>query len=124
MASTFYTTAARDGGGVATMNFNASAAGVSSLVFGPPPPNVQWSQEIVPFPSKFSDWEFHASVFDLSVCGVNIMGSSGGQWPALIDTGQCRVFIFLACNIVTFYCRRQLPQPALRPLQQLEGLAF
>ena len=89
LSSTFYTAAARAGGGLATMNFNATPGGVSSLVFGPPPPDVQWSQEILPFPSRSSDWEFHVSVFDLSVCGVNIFGGSGSQWPALIDTGLC-----------------------------------
>jgi uncharacterized membrane protein len=87
VSSTFYSAAARAGGGFATMNFNATPGGSSSLVFGPAPPGVQWSQEVLPFPSKYSDWEFHATVFDLSVCGVNIMGGSGSQWPALIDTG-------------------------------------
>ena len=86
LASTFYTAAVRGGGGVATMNFNATPGGASSLVFGSPPPSIQWSQEIMPFSSKAGE-EFHASVFDLSVCGVNIMGGGGSQYPALIDTG-------------------------------------
>jgi hypothetical protein len=87
MSATFYTAAAQAGGGFTTMNFNATPGGMSSLVFGPPPPSIQWSQEVLPFPSKSSEWEFHTTVFDLSVCGVNIMGG-GSQWPALIDTGM------------------------------------
>ena len=105
VSSTFYAAAARAGGGFATMNFNATPGGTSSLVFGHPPPDVQWSQEVLPFPSKYSDWEFHATVFDLSVCGVNILGGSGSQWPALIDTGACHMF----CSLFAF-CSNALSQ--------------
>jgi hypothetical protein len=112
LASTFYTAAVRGGGGVATMNFNATPGGASSLVFGPPPPNIQWSQEILPFSSQSGE-EFHASGFDLSVCGVNIMGGGGSQYPALIDTGACHPILLPRARCSKHRCRRQLPRPSL-----------
>ena len=107
LASTFYTAAARAGGGVVTMNFNATPGGASSLVFGPPPPTIQWSQEVLPYPFKINE-EFHSSVFDLSVCGTNIMGGSGSQYPALIDTGAhwhfvCCIPCLLCCDLCVLH---------------------
>ena len=83
-----------------------------------PPPTIQWSQEILPYPFKLNE-EFHSSVFDLSVCGTNIMGGSGSQYPALIDTGAHWHFV---CCIPWLLCCDSLSQAPVASASPMNSL--